>query len=355
MIDDCELDKFLHQCEEITKDIINLYDELFKLELNGNLGSDVYKEKLLELKYMIENERNLYVSLYESLDYNGWETLESKAIKRFFSEKRGEENSMWFLVSDAIFGDMSYKLYKRIFKNIYTNIYEYLDKLENENCDEFEEEYEDEYDNDLEKYDIDDEVVDLTICDEIEKDYYNTFLYFLKKYLAKNNGKISKETFYKLIRIRYDMAFSDVEYEDEFFNNSFNWPGEIFLTVHMNSFSKAHTRAFESKNNNKTKLFLKYFNQYEDIIKKSHVSNLEEHIKKIIDSKDHNEYTEIVNFLYLKSIICALSYQSDSLAMEKLNEYSGKKEIFDKYISELLNYDFSNDKVYKLSLNNNKR
>ena len=88
MKDDCELDKFLHQCEEITKDIINLYDELFKLELNGNLGSDVYKEKLLELKYIIENERNLYVSLYESLDHNGWETLESQAIKRFFSEKR---------------------------------------------------------------------------------------------------------------------------------------------------------------------------------------------------------------------------------------------------------------------------
>ena len=341
MSEDFDFGEFLCECKDITTEIIDLYDELLDMEVKGDLNSQNYNNKVLELKEKVKEERDFYVSSYELIS-DKWYDLEEAVREELFKNIESDCKDEWLNEDNARYKTMDYKLEKRIFKNIYLNVYKFM----NEKI--YEEDIEQLQKINLEIFDSD--VFDLSICDDLNNDYLNIFIYLLGKFLNKNINYLSLENLRSLLEIRYDLAFVDSNFEDELINNLFKWPDEVLLQVHLKAVTKSQDMVLESSNNNKTILFLKYWKKYEKDIQRESIKNLEYHLKKIADCFDPDNYTKMIDFLYLKSIVCSSINENKDLVMSKLNEYKGKNYLLDMYIKSLLKYDYREDKVYKLSL-----
>ena len=349
-------EEFINDCKEITEEIIDLYDELLQFEIKGNKNSATYLCIVDELREKVRQERELYINVYDEIG-EFWFSLEEEAYKILFDKIKDKCKNQWFLEQDARYKNMDFKLERRIYGNIYTNIYSFLDEMEEyEDVESVENLYSDENINvkdNFQNQGIDEPVaiVDLSFCKEIEEDYLNTFMYLLKDYIYINKHNLSKEMYESLVAVKYDLAFSTVKWENELLENNFSWPEKVFLTTPLKAFEMSYAITKSTKHNNKSKLFMETYKQYEAML--ADPIDLENQIKEIINANNNSLDVQVINFLYLKAIIYA-NCQSKELLLQKLREYKGINSILDKHIESIVNDKDTDNKIYKLSFFENK-
>lgn len=217
---------FIQKLLEITKTILEDYDRLHHLEVNGRKNTSDYDVALETLKFNLHLEENLYKKLEENMelvykiqvyitpDYVPGLADELEIIKY---ESRNElvklriNNRLCNIIDNEVVSEDN-------FLGSYDDTY-----------DEFEDDLDDEIDEDIPK-NMDDAVKkmedyrDLDIS--IEKDFINSILFILNSYI--NNPRYS-EYRDRLLRLKYNISFIYRSPEDYLVENYMDINDKLYI------------------------------------------------------------------------------------------------------------------------------
>ena len=211
--------KILKDLVNVTEEIVDIYDKLYYLEINGMKNSDKYNDIIEKLKLALIEEDNIYEDIEGEFD------LASKILNNLVTDYLQFEDYIYLVFNyqkdKAIISRMSYRLEDIICRTPLINEENISDEeLTEEELEELEQldiNYEDNYDE---------EYMSLSEIEvSVENDIVNTILTILNKYI--NDSKY-ENIHYELVRYKYLLSLIFTDIEEDLINNNFEINNMLF-------------------------------------------------------------------------------------------------------------------------------
>jgi len=207
--------KILEKIEIVTKNILNIYDDLMMMEIEGTKNNEKYIQKLENLKLLKEIEQQYYKELEKKYSLD-----ELIKLKRNLNVDN---------IADSKISDLHFSTYykteeeiikRRIYNNIDSLI---LDKCENDSLFNIIERKIGNFDYKRQSFILGDEEIFVLnhaktfvkINQKVTNNLYYKYLYFIQLYI--NNNRCLTD----LINSKYSLIFIDKRIEDELIKNNF--------------------------------------------------------------------------------------------------------------------------------------